>query len=138
MKYKQKERLTYLSLCFLGALGFGIFIFSALEENLMYFVNPTDLQKEYGTQQTSPLIRLGGVVEKQSVRKDPKTLLIYFKVTDFKTSIPVQYKGITPDLFKEGQGVIAEGYWKENMFIAHKILAKHDENYTPPTIRKKL
>ena len=81
-------------------------------------------------------IRLGGLVEENSVvRNDIK---INFIITDLKKNIEVSYEGILPDLFREGQGVIVKGYLKNNIFEATEVLAKHDENYMPPEIKKKL
>ena len=117
-----------------AALGFGIFLVCAFQENMMYFVTPTELQGNL----TGKTLRLGGMVEKESVRRDSQTLTLSFKVTDFQNTQDVTYQGITPDLFKEGQGVVAEGVLEGEVFVATKILAKHDENYMPPAIEKKM
>lgn len=132
MTPNQKSRLTWLSLVCIAIIGAAIFILSALNQSMMYFVNPTELL-------TKPLnspLRLGGMVEKGSIRRTTQDMKINFNVTDFTTTIPVVYHGITPDLFKEGQGVVADGTWNGTVFIATKILAKHDENYMPPSITK--
>lgn len=117
-----------------AALGFGVFLVCALQENMMYFVTPTELQENL----EGKILRLGGMVEKGSVRRDSQTLTLSFKVTDFQNIQEVTYQGITPDLFKEGQGVVAEGSLQGEVFVATKILAKHDENYMPPVIEKKM
>ena len=81
-------------------------------------------------------MRLGGLVEENSIiRNDIK---INFTITDLKKTMEVSYEGILPDLFREGQGVIVQGYLKNNIFEASEVLAKHDENYMPPEIKKKL
>lgn len=118
----------------LAALGFGIFLVCALQENMMYFVTPTELKSA----QPGKVLRLGGMVEKGSVSRDSESLTLSFKVTDFQTTQWVTYQGITPDLFREGQGVVAEGIMEGDQFVATKILAKHDENYMPPSIEKKM
>lgn len=135
MTFRQKKRLTHLGLYFFMALGLGIFVFSALQENLMYYVTPTELLAKKSDEQ-SQFCRLGGVVEKESLKRDAQTLIVHFVVTDYENRVPVIYKGITPDLFKEGQGVVAEGHWEKGLFIANKILAKHDENYSPPALKR--
>jgi len=82
--------------------------------------------------------RLGGMVEKGSVQKTPGSLDIHFLVTDFKHTVPVSYSGILPDLFREGQGVVAHGRMRNGTFVADEILAKHDEKYMPPEVAKSL
>ena len=74
------------------------------------------------------------MVEKSSLKREPGTTNINFKITDMVNTIPVTYSGITPDLFKEGKGVVAEGKMHNNVFVATEILAKHDENYNPPKL----
>lgn len=132
MTKQQKNRLVWLGLVALAILGGSVFIFSALSQSMMYFVNPTELlEKPYETS-----LRLGGMVEKGSILRRTQNMQINFNVTDFTTTVPVVYHGITPDLFQEGQGVVADGTWDGTVFVATKILAKHDENYMPPTITK--
>lgn len=128
----QKNRFVWFSLTALALLGAVIFIFSALNQSMMYFVNPTELL----TKSINTPLRLGGMVEKGSIKRTTQDMKINFNVTDFTTTIPVVYHGITPDLFQEGQGVVADGTWDGSVFIATKILAKHDENYMPPMIPK--
>lgn len=128
----QKNRFIWFSLTALAFLGAAIFIFSALNQSMMYFVNPTELL----TKSTNTPLRLGGMVERGSIKRTTQDMKINFSVTDFTTTIPVVYHGITPDLFQEGQGVVADGTWDGSVFIATKILAKHDENYMPPMIPK--
>ncbi len=132
MTQNQKKRLIWLSLVATAIMGGTLFIFSALNQSMMYFVNPTELlTKPIGT-----TLRLGGMVEKGSIQRTTQDMKIKFTVTDFTTTIPIVYRGITPDLFQEGQGVVVDGTWDGTVFVATKILAKHDENYMPPTLAK--
>lgn len=136
MTAKQRQRLWYLGTIVLGCIGLGIIIASAFQQNLMYFLTPSELLKD---DYISKKIRLGGLVEKGSIRKEAKTLTTLFNITDKKASIPVTYVGIVPDLFREDQGVIVEGMLSKNgVFQGTELLAKHDENYMPPEIAQKL
>tara|TARA_B100000678_G_C17908261_1_gene382216 strand:+ start:152 stop:565 length:414 start_codon:yes stop_codon:yes gene_type:complete len=109
-------------------------ILIVLQDNILFFYTPSEiLQKDL---KQNEKVRLGGLVEENSlIRNDIK---INFTVTDLKKNIEVSYEGILPDLFKEGQGVIVNGYLKNNIFEATEVLAKHDENYMPPEIKKKI
>jgi len=101
-----------------------------LEDNVLYFLSPTDV-KEKENLNFNEKIRIGGMVKKQSISVNNKE--IKFIVTDFKNEIIVTYKGTVPNLFAEGKGVVAEGVLRDKKyFIAKRILAKHDENYMPP------
>lgn len=114
--------------CIVVAVGLMLLAF---QENITFFYAPSDLTiKQVPLQQR---IRLGGMVEKGSIVRQGTT--IKFAVTDFKTSVPVEFEGIAPDLFREGQGVVAEGYLTSpGYFKASTLLAKHDENYMPPEL----
>lgn len=118
----------------LAALGLATFlVLSALEGNLSYFFSPT--QVAAGEVPAGHVFRLGGLVEKGSVNRIEGDLTVKFVVTDNAKSITVAYTGILPDLFKEGQGVIAQGRLNpDNVFVADEVLAKHDENYMPPEV----
>ena len=131
---KKKKRVLSL---IIGAIsvGFGAWlILTSLEDNLLYFHSPSDiLVKKIDVTKE---MRLGGMVKKASIRKDGiKTIFI---ITDFKHDIETEYSGILPALFREEQGVIAEGHLVHDRFIAKRILAKHDENYMPPEVKKAL
>ena len=103
-------------------------VLNAFNSNLVFFYSPTQVAaKEAPTGRT---FRLGGMVETGSVRRDGVN--VHFVVTDTVKSVPVQYQGILPDLFKEGKGVVAQGQLKDGHFEAREVLAKHDENYMPP------
>lgn len=136
MTPKQQYRLWYLVTCLLGIIGVGIIIAVAFQENMMYFMTPSELLT---APHRSQKVRLGGLVKKNSITKDAATLATTFILTDGKQSVTVTYIGIVPDLFREGQGVIAEGTLQSNgHFKASTLLAKHDENYMPPEIADKL
>tara|TARA_B100000949_G_scaffold13694_1_gene10474 strand:- start:980 stop:1387 length:408 start_codon:yes stop_codon:yes gene_type:complete len=109
-------------------------ILIVLQDNILFFYTPSEiLQKDL---KQNEKVRLGGLVEENSVtRNDTK---INFTITDLKKTIEVTYEGLLPDLFREGQGVIVKGYLQNNIFEATEVFAKHDENYMPPEIKKKL
>ena len=129
-KYK---RLLILVLI-LSILGLATkLVLMALKENIIYFYTPNELRKKYGeVENINNKIRIGGLVLKGSVIID-KNISI-FKITDKKNEIKVFYKGQLPDLFREGQGIVAEGIFQDNKLIASQVLAKHDENYMPPEV----
>ena len=109
-------------------------ILIVLQDNILFFYTPSEILEKDLKQDEK--VRLGGLVEENSVaRNDTK---INFIITDLKKTIEVTYEGILPDLFREGQGVIVKGYLQNNIFEATEVLAKHDENYMPPEIKKKL
>ena len=140
MKAKTKRLLSLTSLMVIFATGCAV-IFYNLRGNLVFFYSPTELiEKEKSISQK---VRLGGMVKKNSVEKkmitenDIKIQKVTFRITDFKNEIIVSYKGILPDLFKEGQGVVVEGELNDKKrFVALNVLAKHDENYMPPELKE--
>ncbi len=127
---KRKHRRLALVLASLAALGAAVaLILVAFEDNIVFFHSPSDLtEKNFRAEQR---LRLGGLVEKGTVVKSADGLTISFKITDLANSVPVSFKGILPDLFREGQGVVAEGHYRDGKFQASEILAKHDETYMP-------
>jgi cytochrome c-type biogenesis protein CcmE len=127
MTSQQKQRLKWAMIVAVILVGGTIFIFSALQQSMMYFMTPTEILEK----QPATMVRLGGMVEAGSLTKDPATMTVNFRVTDFNRTIDACFTGLTPDLFKEGQGVVADGYWNGKIFKAGKLLAKHDENYMP-------
>jgi cytochrome c-type biogenesis protein CcmE len=129
-KYK---RLIILILI-LSILGLATkLVLMALNENIIYFYTPNELKKKYGNvKNIVNKIRIGGLVLEDSVIID-KNISI-FEITDKKDEITVFFKGQLPDLFREGQGIVAEGILKDNKLIASQVLAKHDENYMPPEV----
>ena len=129
-KYK---RLLILFLI-LSILGVATkLVLMALEENIIYFYTPNELKKKYGNvKNIENKIRIGGLVLEDSVVINKNESI--FKITDKKDNIKVFFKGQLPDLFREGQGIVAEGILKDNKLIANQVLAKHDENYMPPEV----
>jgi cytochrome c-type biogenesis protein CcmE len=105
----------------------------ALKENIIYFYTPNELKKKYGNvKNIDNKIRIGGLVLENSVVINKNESI--FEITDKKDNIKVFFKGQLPDLFREGQGIVAEGILKDNKLIANQVLAKHDENYMPPEV----
>lgn len=143
MKNKHK-RLYFVSLLLVSFfIGCSVLIVN-LRDNLIYFYSPTEiLMKEKGLNKKS---RIGGLVEDSSIKRklvskgDKEVEEINFRITDLENTVEIKYIGILPDLFKEGQGVIVEGFFikDENIFNAKKVLAKHDENYIPPEVKNLL
>ena len=129
-KYK---RLLILFLI-LSILGVATkLVLMALEENIVYFYTPNELKKKYGNvKNIENKIRIGGLVLEDSVVINKNESI--FEITDKKDNIKVFFKGQLPDLFREGQGIVAEGVLKDNKLIANQVLAKHDENYMPPEV----
>ena len=135
--YGRKVKLRFLFIVsILIILILSIFlILKSLEENVVYFKSPSDIQILSEIKKNK--IRIGGMVKKDSINVVDKKL--NFIITDFKYEINVVYSGVVPNLFTEGKGVVAEGYLKDkNFFSATKILAKHDENYMPPEVKAAL
>ena len=120
------------------AVVFGVAVatvlgLTAFEENLLYFYSPTQVKAGEAPQTHS--FRVGGLVVDDSVIRAPDSLMVEFDVTDNEESMTVQYTGILPDLFREGQGIVAMGNLQaDGRFIADEVLAKHDENYMPPEV----
>jgi cytochrome c-type biogenesis protein CcmE len=113
----------------------GAFALTAMRENVMFFFDPS--QVATGAAPVQERFRLGGMVTQGSVRREPGSLMVRFTVTDFKHDVPVTYSGVLPDLFREGQGVVAHGRLdKSGVFVADEVLAKHDEKYMPPEVAK--
>lgn len=128
-----KKRLFALSVILLGLMVATTLVFYALQQNLNLFFTPSEIAE--GKVPEGKKIRIGGMVIAGTVKKS-ENLNVIFELTDFKQKIKVQYKGILPDLFREGQGVVALGILTEHKtFQAQEILAKHDENYMPPELR---
>jgi cytochrome c-type biogenesis protein CcmE len=118
----------------MAALGIATFlVLNALEGNLSYFFSPTEVAE--GKAPPDHVFRLGGLVEEGSVSRADGDLTVNFVVTDMAQRVTVAYNGILPDLFAEGQGVIAQGKMGPgNVFVAQEVLAKHDETYMPPEV----
>ncbi len=136
MKAKH-HRMTLAVLAVLAIAGSSGLALSALKDQAAFFYAPGDVAK-----QGLPLgraVRLGGMVEGGSIKKQPDGVTIRFIVTDGKATVPVTFSGITPDLFKEKSGVVAEGKFQpDGSFVADNLLAKHDERYMPPEMAGKM
>jgi cytochrome c-type biogenesis protein CcmE len=137
MKPIRRQRLILIILMVVGigtAVGFAL---KSFNENLMYFFSTTDVMA--GKAPKDALFRLGGMVVKGSVQRPGDGLTVHFKLTDFSKEVAVEYTGILPDLFREGQGIVANGKLDERgVFVAQEVLAKHDENYMPPEVKASL
>jgi cytochrome c-type biogenesis protein CcmE len=106
-------------------------VLNAFNSNVMFFVTPSQLVAD--SMAHTARLRVGGLVEHGSVERDASGLTVRFMITDTAREIPVEYRGVLPDLFREGKGVVAQGRLSpEGVFVADQILAKHDENYMPP------
>lgn len=115
-----------------AVLGVAVYlVMSAFQQNLVFFFSPTQVAANEAP--VGRAFRVGGLVEEGSVQRTADGLTVLFKVTDTSHTVPVAYKGILPDLFKEGKGVVAQGKLEaDGVFHASEVLAKHDENYMPP------
>ena len=131
---KARHRRFGIVLVGMAALGVAVYlVLTALEGNLSYFFSPTEVAE--GKAPSDHIFRLGGLVEEGSVTREQGELRVNFVVTDMAKRVPVAYDGILPDLFAEGQGVIAQGRMGPGeVFVADEVLAKHDETYMPPEV----
>ena len=133
---KVKLRILFLSFIFITIALSVFLILKSLEENVIYFISPSEI-KSLAEIDNAKEIRVGGMVKENSVQISQNK--ISFIITDFKNEINVSFSGSVPNLFAEGKGVVAEGFLKDHNFLnAKKILAKHDENYMPPEVKKAL
>jgi cytochrome c-type biogenesis protein CcmE len=133
---RKARRAVLIGTC-LGVLAVAVgLVLVAMRDSIVFFYSPTEVtEKHLGTGER---FRLGGLVEQGSVKRG-EGATISFVVTDMKSTLPVTYTGVLPDLFREGQGVVAEGVLEPGgVFKADSVLAKHDENYMPPEVAKKL
>jgi len=129
-----KYRRLFITIIIILTLGLATkLILMALEDNIVYFYTPNDLIEKFGdTQNIQNKIRIGGLVLESSIKKEGEKTI--FMITDRKKEVKVLFEGPLPDLFREGQGIVAEGMFQNNNFIASEVLAKHDENYMPPEV----
>ena len=128
----RQKRMSFVALLVAGVAIAITLALKAFNENLLYFFSPTQVLAGEAPKDHS--FRLGGLVVDGSVKRDPDSLKINFDLTDTENVIAVTYEGILPDLFREGQGIVATGKLKNNSFFADEVLAKHDENYMPPEV----
>ena len=135
LNIKVKNRLSIFIALSVISILIIIFIFKALEDNVLYFYSPSEIKSKNDII-FEKNIRIGGMVKNGSIESNKNE--IKFIVTDFKNEIIVSYEGTVPALFAEGKGVVAEGKLRDKkFFLAKRILAKHDENYMPPDLNKK-
>ena len=129
-----KYRRLFITIIIVLTLGLATkLILMALEDNIVYFYTPNDLIEKFGdTKNIQNKIRIGGLVLESSIKKEGEKTI--FMITDRKKEVKVLFDGPLPDLFREGQGIVAEGMFQNNNFIASEVLAKHDENYMPPEV----
>ena len=133
----RRKRIFIVSFILIGISIAATLILTAFEENLMYFYSPTEIAN--GKAPKVRPFRIGGLVLTDSVKRNSNNLEVNFVLTDTVNEIKVIYDGILPDLFREGQGIVANGKMKsDNIFVADQVLAKHDENYMPPEVAKAL
>ena len=133
---KVKSRIFFLVVSLISVAIVIFIVLRSLEENVVYFFSPTEIYNKTDIS-FDKKIRIGGLVKTNSINKNETS--INFIITDLKKEILVSYRGLVPNLFSEGKGVVAEGRLKDKKyFVADKILAKHDENYMPPEVNKAL
>lgn len=131
------QRLVLATLAVIALTGAVLLAMWGLKDRAAYFVTPSDIAAGKATPDRA--MRLGGMVVKGSLRRDPDGLTVRFIVSDTEAVTPVVFRGITPDLFKEGNGVVAEGRLQpDGLFVADNILAKHDERYMPPQMANEI
>ena len=129
---RKHQRMTLLGAGGLAVAAAAALVLTAFEDNIVFFHSPTELsERNFAPTQR---LRIGGLVEAGSVAKAADGVSVSFTVTDTAKSVPVTFKGILPDLFREGQGIVAEGHLREGVFVATEVLAKHDETYMPPEV----
>lgn len=141
MNPRRKNRFSLAILVLIGIVITTMLVLYALRANIDLFYTPTEILQGKGEDHEKPKIdqrlRVGGMVMPGSVKRDPQSLKVEFKIYDAQGAIAVTYQGILPDLFREGQGVVAQGRLAEgNVVQAKEVLAKHDENYTPPEVKQ--
>jgi len=128
----RQKRMSFVAVLIAGvALAIGLALM-ALNENIKHFYGPKQIKAGEAHQDHS--FRIGGLVVVGSVKRDTSSLKINFDLTDTAETVTVQYEGILPDLFREGQGIVATGKMQNDIFYAEQVLAKHDENYMPPEV----
>jgi cytochrome c-type biogenesis protein CcmE len=132
MNPTRKRRLALVGVLLAAAAGATAFIVLALQENLSYLHTPTEVRTGKAPEHAS--FRLGGVVCEGTVRRTQGTLDVSFAVTDRVRQVPVHHHGILPDMFKEGTSIVATGHMENGVFVAEKVLAKHDETYMPKEV----
>jgi cytochrome c-type biogenesis protein CcmE len=133
----RRRRMMLVGLIVLGVGAAVAFALTAFQDNLLYFYSPSDVHA--GKAPRDRVFRVGGMVPEGSFTRPAGSLEAHFELTDYAHNVKVSYTGVLPDLFREGQGVIARGRMTpEGVFVAEEVLAKHDENYMPPEVADSL
>ena len=127
---RKRRRLYFVMLGLLGLGAGAALALTAFQDNIVFFRSPTEVAA--GKVAVNQRVRIGGLVENGSLVKNGEN--VSFAVTDMSNTLKVQYTGLLPDLFREGQGIVAEGQMKDGVFVASEVLAKHDENYMPKEV----
>ena len=137
MKPARKKRLFFIIFLISGVAIAASFAFYAFNQNIMFYFSPSEVKQ--GKAPVNKLFRMGGMVVEGTFKKEKNTLKVFFDITDYEKTVTVEYTGLLPDLFREGQGIISRGKLNsEGVFIAEEVLAKHDENYMPPEVAESL
>ena len=137
MNNARQKKMIWVVAILLGAAIAVSLILYAIRQQTDYYFDPTMISQ--GKAPESKRIRAGGMVVAGSVKRDPNDPVnIQFSITDFKSTVPVRYRGVLPDLFAENSGVVATGELNDGVFVASEVLAKHDENYMPPEVAKSI
>lgn len=130
---KRSERKVMVIMALLGVTIATVLLLLMLEEDILYYKSPTEINN--GEAPENRKFRAGGLVVNGSVERVPDSLMVKFDITDNSETMSIEYSGILPDLFREGQGIVAIGKLNESgIFVAEEVLAKHDENYMPPEV----
>ena len=133
MRLRKQQRLMLAAVALLLLGGASALVLSALSDSVAFFVTPSDIAT--GKVDADKRFRLGGLVVDGSVERGAEDGLVQFRLTDQAHEVPVRYQGILPDLFRDGQGIVAQGVLgNDGVFTASEVLAKHDENYMPPEV----
>jgi len=132
----RKRRALFVTVLIVGIAAAGTVATISMNDNMMFFLSPSDIQAQ--SFPADRQFRVGGLVVDGSVQRSSDSLQVEFAVTDGAAEVPIVFEGILPDLFREGQGIIAHGFLRNGRFEAHEVLAKHDENYMPPEVKKAL
>jgi cytochrome c-type biogenesis protein CcmE len=130
---RRRTRMVFVAVVLAGVALATALALTAIGENMLYFFSPSQIRA--GEAPAGQTMRVGGLVVEGSVKRDPDSLTVSFDLTDSAQSVSVRYTGILPDLFREGQGIVAIGALDDGgVFTAREVLAKHDENYMPPEV----
>ncbi len=133
----RKQRMIFVGVMVAGVAAAVALALLAIGENMLYFFSPTQVKN--GEAPLGRTLRVGGLVVPGSVVRESGSLAVHFELSDNRESLTVRYSGILPDLFREGQGIVATGALKpDGLFVAAEVLAKHDENYMPPEVAEAL